>query len=347
MQLPDSIFDKPALFPEKIDLQNKNLYFCNMEPDNYRQSPFLDHRTVKKNDESKVIGLDQLMAENPIVAPESSHYIFHNAFCCSTLFSRCLNSVESALVLREPNVLMEQASIYRFSGTQMLPAMDMQFADNIFKLLSVLMARRFEPCDEVIIKPTDSCNNMMSQLLATNPENKGLIIYSDIEHFLTAIFKNPQREEWVKVRAVELSLDEMKKNGNVKANPETLNSYQKSALVWVLHINKFKNILASEIGSKVKTINNEVFMKSPVDVIEEYLDFLGIAVDHDKLSDDVAKIMKGHSKSSELSYSNEQRENEYLEARNKYDNEIKESIAWANEMFGVESITCNLENKLA
>ena len=45
-----------------------------------------------------------------------------------------------------------------------------------------------ERCDEVIIKPTDSCNNMMSQLLATNPENKGLIIYSDIEHFLTAIF---------------------------------------------------------------------------------------------------------------------------------------------------------------
>lgn len=346
MKLPASIFETPALFPEKIDLQNKKFHFCNMTSDSYLRSPFLDHRIVKKNSDSLILEIDQLIAENPVTLPGITHYVFHSAFCCSTLFSRCLNAVESALVLREPNILMELASIYRFSGTRMLPSIDNKFLDGIFELLSGLMARRFDQYGVVVIKPTDAVNNIMAQLLEVNSGNRGLIIYSDVEHFLTAIFKRTERGEWIKVRAVELSLDEMKLHGGVKVNPETLNAHQKAALVWVLHMNKF-NHLVSSAGGNVKTINNEIFMASPVEVVQKYLDFLGVEIDEEKIEGPVLEMMKGHSKSSKLSYSNEQREQDYLTARKKYDSEIKESVEWAKSVFGKETLECRLGNELA
>ena len=129
MKIPDNLFNNPDIFPQKLGLKTRTIECCSMRAESYHDSPFLDHRIVKANDTPILLNIDKvnsLAKKHPI---QETNYIFHNAFCCSTLFSRCVNTHQSALVLREPNILLEQASVKRFSGTQLLPAVDQHFFD--------------------------------------------------------------------------------------------------------------------------------------------------------------------------------------------------------------------------
>ena len=267
MTIPKNIFSIPDIYPEKIDLPNRKLHCCSMDLECYRKTPFLDHRIVKLDDKTSILDINELISSNDAGTRETTHYVFHNAFCCSTLFSRCLNSYRSALILREPNVLLEQASIQRYSGTKLIPNFDKFFFDSLSIMLSTMLARRYPSNDAVIIKPSDACNNIMGNLLNINTNNKCLLMYSNIERFLTAIFKVPQRAEWIKIRVNELCIDEFKLKGELKVNPQSLNDNQLAALVWVLHMEKFRTLLSEYGSSRIQVLDSEVFMANQLEAV--------------------------------------------------------------------------------
>ena len=341
MKVPNNIFSLPDVYPEKIDLPNKKLHCCNMNLECYRETPFLDHRIVRPDDKTYVLDINKLLSIENKCTAGITHYVFHNAFCCSTLFSRCLNTHKSALVLREPNVLLEQASIHRYSGTKLLPNINSSFVDSLSLMLSKLLARRYPDNDVTFIKPTDACNNIMGQLLDVNSSNKCLLMYSDLERFLTAIFKVPQRADWIKVRVNELCIDEVKQHGKLRVNPQTLGNHQLAALVWVLHMEKFRNLIELYGHTKIQVLNSEAFMKKPLESVLKYFIFSNLSVDESKLKSNIGKIMQTHSKENQLNYSYEQREKDYQITHKNYANDISTAVEWANNVFG-EKFTCGL-----
>src|SRR5690242_9997556 len=97
------VWRSPEWFPVSIDPRARRMRFVRMSPETYRASVFLDARTHHLG-EIRTAGMDELLRGRPR-GPSRVHYIFHTAFCCSTLLARHLEALPRVLVLKEPGIL--------------------------------------------------------------------------------------------------------------------------------------------------------------------------------------------------------------------------------------------------
>ncbi len=338
MKIPENIFLSPGIYPKNIDLPKLQLHCVNMDEESYRASPFLDHRTVRPDNQEYCFDINELISLGFSLESQPTHYIFHNAFCCSTLFTRCLNTHDTAHVLREPDILLQVASIYRYANTKLIPKIDSKFVNELLQVISLLLSRRFKNNNSVVIKPTDGCNNIMGNLLSSHKNNKCLIIYSDVERFLTAIFKQPDRMQFARVRVNELGLDDARRVGKLRIDPSGLNAYQTAAYVWVLHMNNFRRVLNQFETNRVQLLNSEHFMEDQAQAVIDYLNFINLKVDNNLIRDRVLTATQSHSKEAHLQYDSEKREKDYTKQREIHSSDIDAGIQWIKETFGRELI---------
>ena len=179
----------------------------------------------------------------------------------------------------------------------------------------------------------------MTDLLDMHPNNKCLIMYSELERFLTAIFKVPQRMEFITSRANELCVDEIKQYGKLQVNPKTLEYKNRAALVWVLHMKKFRQLIDAYGKEKVQTLESEEFMKNKIKSVLSYLAFIGLDTTDARLNEAILKKTETHAKDNKQIYTYEQREQDYQVKRNLYSEEIDSAVLWAKNTFGKDLVS--------
>ena len=103
------------MYLREIDFTRREVLFLRMNRDGYTRSSFLDKRTITVD--GTVYGaplanlLDRFHEARP--APRPINYIFHTAFCGSTLLSRCLDRSGVCLAYKEPFVLHQLCFVRR------------------------------------------------------------------------------------------------------------------------------------------------------------------------------------------------------------------------------------------
>ena len=78
--------------------------FVRMDRGAFQASVFLDHRICRPDAEEAVVRVSRSALPPP---PAEVSFLFHSAFCGSTLLSQCLDVPGKRLVLREPQVLRQ------------------------------------------------------------------------------------------------------------------------------------------------------------------------------------------------------------------------------------------------
>ena len=120
---------------------------------------------------------------NSVRAREQSgpmHFIFHTAFCCSTLMARALDVKGVSESLKEPGVLLSFAR--HWASPRQTPGALEALATTL-NLLS-----RAEARDETrIVKASNAANHLLPEILHLRPESKILIMYSSLGGFLEAV----------------------------------------------------------------------------------------------------------------------------------------------------------------
>ena len=235
-------------------------------------------------------------------------------------------------------MLLESASVYRYRTTSLLKHVDQQTANNLFRLITILMARRYPHQQHVIIKPTDGCNNIMDKLLDLNPGNKCILMYSDLERFLVAILKSTHRTDFIKMRVNEFLIDEMVVEGQIPVNPNQLSIVQLSVLVWILHRKKMRSLMNRFDSERIRTINSEKFMASQDRYVNNALRFFGIKTSDGSIEKQIVGIQSIHSKAHAENYSADQREQDFCKLREQLSDEIESGIHWAVQTFGMETL---------
>lgn len=129
---------------------------------------FIDGRTDFATGPVVSVPLDALLAESLPSASGPDRYIFHVAFCGSTLLARMLEHEGVAFVLKEPNVLVDLAN-WRRAGK------DGRF-DPTLQLALGLLRRRWAKGEAIVVKPSNWINNLLPDIVAGSPDLKPVFV---------------------------------------------------------------------------------------------------------------------------------------------------------------------------
>ena len=112
------LLKNPEWFPIGLSQDYRTIRFGRVPRDDLAHEAFLDQRmsgSVKAVQEHPVREIVAQAGEFPAELPV---FVFHSAFCCSTLLARAFDAPGRCLSLKEPDVLMGLANALRTQNDQ-------------------------------------------------------------------------------------------------------------------------------------------------------------------------------------------------------------------------------------
>lgn len=260
----------PLWFPVAVSADLRALQFQRVTADELGASPFLDARHLGGPRDSLVVDLEEcdlagaverLRKANPPPA-----FIFHTAFCRSTLLAAALNQTDACLALKEPDILRQAGDPLRSAP----PAR----ARLIAQLIMGLLQRPVRRGQAVVIKPSNLANPWLR--FAAQEECPALLLYGPLRDFLVSILL---REEPGRVFARQVFAMLAEDGGALAQVPADraflLTDLQVAALAWRQQMEIFA-AAASGAPAQVRTLCSLDLGASPDATMTAACRFLGV-----------------------------------------------------------------------
>lgn len=263
----------PALFLHDIDLGAGRAGFARTDRAALSAEPFLDHRWRPAEAVDAVLPLAGLGAAAPVEAPPV-HFIWHTSYCASTLLSACLDAPGRCLALREPRVLVILAALKR--GGHLGRSGDLARA--VFGLLG----RRFEPDEQILIKPSNGANSLIAEAAACT-RGRMLLLHSDCESFVLSMARKGRAGfVYVRERFRNLAADGHPVGRWPAGDLLRLTDLELAALVWRMQMDALE-AASARLGDRARTLNCRELLEDPHAVLPRIDAFLGLGLGRERL----------------------------------------------------------------
>jgi hypothetical protein len=271
----------PDFYPLKMDFDNGMISFVPMSRASYRASSFLDGRVQPTSTERDDIPAADLLAVAELPpTPNRVHYIFHAAFCCSTLLARYLELIPPCFVLKEPLLLTQMAVVRpRAIETHNDGALDPAEWTRLLDLCVRLLGRGFDSEDIVAIKVNDICNSLGELLLARDPASKAVFVTIGLKDFLLVLLKSPDRRQWLRGRLIKARKDAAVIPELAGFDSTQMSDAEGGAYLWALN-EALRARLCSLGQSRVLTLPGEDISDAPAAAILAVASHFGLPVSH-------------------------------------------------------------------
>ncbi|MBS0502282.1 MAG: hypothetical protein JSS55_00480 [Proteobacteria bacterium] len=279
------------------------------------------------------IGRREALETEPPPAP--LHFIFHSAFCCSTLVARAFDQPGLSTALKEPPILNDLVGWRRrgAAGRDVAEVMDSALT---------LLARPFEPGEAVIVKPSNIVSGLIPLLMALRPGAKALLLHAPLPIFLTSVAKKGlDGRLWVR----EL-LGGFRKDGltlRLGFDDDQLfgqTDLQIAAAGWLAQQALFADLIA-KLGPRVRGLDSESLLDRPHEAMAALANLYGLSED----GLDVDGAFARNSKNGEA-FSRIERQAEYAKAGAVHHDEIDKVAAWAAAVADAAGIPMTLPGAL-
>ena len=304
-----------------------------------------DHRTISflSDDCLGDRGPTRDVAANDCLAalgPGRLHFLFHSAFCGSTLLTRALDHPGAAMGLSEP-VLLNDVTGFRLRGAA--PAPVARAADISLRLL----ARPFGPGEAVVVKPSNLVNPMAELFLALQGDARAVFLHAPLETFLISVVRKglPCRL-WVR----EL-LEKYLKMGYVQLGFEPGDHFrqtdlQVAAVGWLAQHAHFAR-LAQKLGpARIATLDADRMTQDPAAALAAVVRHYGLDLDAPAIAGIVAGPVFGQHSKSGQAFTASQRSAEYAQARAALGDEIDLVLDWARQVAETAGVALDPPNPL-
>ncbi|MFQ5571889.1 MAG: hypothetical protein ACE5G0_19595 [Rhodothermales bacterium] len=327
--LLDHLFDSPEYYLREIDWDRQEAVFLRMNRSSYVRSAFLDVRTLSVDGNGYRLPLAAVLQRFRACAPAPKrlNFIFHTAFCGSTLLSRCLDRPGVCLAYKEPFMIHQLSTAIRRArdvekAKQKTPLMDVALA---------LLGRTFSPSEIPVIKPTDSCINVARELLTEHPASAGLLLYGALESFLVSMLKRPKRRRYMRDVSwrARKDLDTWGKLPGI--HPGTLPDAQAAGFVWLGLMIPYLDLLADE-RLQVRSLEASVFYEHPGRTLEAVSDLFGLALTKEDIQRALEGVFHRNSKLPHKAFDKAAYTEEQERLVNKLADEIQDGVAWVAEV---------------
>ena len=255
-------------------------------------------------------------------APAPLHFLFHAAFCGSTLLTQALDTPGIATSLSEP-VLFNDLVGFRLRGAP--PAAVARLGDVALRLL----ARPWQAGEAVVVKPSNLANPFAPLLLALAPAARGLFLYAPLETFLISVAgKGLNGRLWVRELLHNFLRLDAVALGFAPEDHFRQTDLQVAAVCWLAQQRQFGE-WAAKFPDRLASLDSERLMADPAGVLEALGAHYGLnAAPGAMRALASSPAFTSHSKSG-ASYSAERRAADYAAIRAAHADEITKVGVWA------------------
>ena len=253
------------------------------------------------------------------------HFIFHSAYCCSTVLARAFDIEDVSMGMKEPVLLNDMVGWRRRGAEQgkFVEALDLSLR---------LLARPFGTDRAVVAKPSNIVNHLAFTMLSLRPEARAVLLYAPIEHYLRSIArKGLWGRRWVRELFTGLLKDRIVIGGFNGEELLELTDLQIAALGWLSQHALFA-ALAQRFPDRVRTLDSETLLAKPTKCMEAAGKLFGLGID----TNSARAIAKGpaFSRSSKdgAAFDKHSRDKDQLAAAKLHGDEIEKVAAWAAEV---------------
>lgn len=239
-----ALTDDPRWLPHRLDPVKGEVVFLRLEREALTAPGFLADRQPQTPAEEVRLPLARFADMKPDSGP--LHFIFHTAFCRSTLLVRALNIAGVSAGLSEPGIIGSLLSTGP-SARPLIPA--------VLNLLS----RPWSSGEAVIVKPTNHANALIPALLAARPDSKAVLMTNRLESFLTAVVrKGLMGRRWSRRLYLELQGYAPLDLGMDGRETFALTDLQVAGLAWFLNQRYFAALLR-QYGERLRALDGDRF----------------------------------------------------------------------------------------
>ncbi|MFM5908014.1 MAG: hypothetical protein ACKOPO_10600 [Novosphingobium sp.] len=293
----------------------------------HAQVPFLTDDHLGNRECAGDIPAGACLAE---LAEPPLHFLFHSAFCGSTMLVRALSQPGVAMGLSEPQVLNDVVG-FRRRGAD--PRAVARAADGATRLIG----RPFAAGEAVIVKPSNVINPLTHVLMALRPSSRAVFLHVPLETFLVSVANKGMHcriwaRELLQGYLLEGAVEGM---GFTRDDLFRQSDLQVAAVGWLVQHRLFA-ALAAKTGDRMASLDGDLMFADMANAL------LAVAT-HYGLSLDVEAAMGGravarHSKSGDA-YSAQTRADDYARVRAAHGDEIDMVLAWSQAVAGAAGIS--------
>ncbi|UUR07454.1 hypothetical protein [Sphingomonas glaciei] len=220
------------------------------------------------------------------------NFIFHSAYCCSTLLANAYNRPGSSFSLKEPTILNDLVG-WRLRGAE--PA---QLAEVLGQALA-LLARPWRAGEVGVIKPSNVVNGLAPAMLGARPDARAVLLYAPLEHFIGSIAnKGLWGRRWVRDLLAKQLRENLILPGFTAEEYFLLTDLQAAAAGWLAQHRLYDQI-AQRFGDRVRTLNSETLLADPRRALEAIDGLFDVAGSDAEREGVIAAVFSRNAKSGE------------------------------------------------
>lgn len=267
----------------------------------------------------------------PPTAPAPQGLILHTAFCCSTLFARCLQNPGVTRVLRE---------LPLYSGMPRARAMLLERYDGpaiwhqLLEAAAALSYRRFAGELATFNKPSNAFLGAAGDFLSTATGCRGVLLHGDLPAFLLSCAKKigQGRAPWLAMLA-GLNPDPvwLHRSG---IDPVQAHPMQLAALIWHAQMAMIHDLSGHACAHRLRHLDTETFLQDPYNAIAAAQTWLTPHLTTPMPRDAIDVALQRDSKRRDARFSKETRSIEARAVREHYTSALDDALAWSEKTFG-------------
>lgn len=233
--------------PHRLDVVADRVQFIHLPDEARKKLTFMASFQADSPDQTVWISGDDLRAFEPDMVP--CHYIFHTAFCRSTLLVRAMDELPDCAGYSEPQIFNDFAVSLSHQNCQSL-------LQPVFRLF----ARSGGDLGMTVIKPSNHANQTLPLVMQHMPETKAVMMTSGLGAFLRSVAKKGMEGRiWARRLNQEISSYAELDLGFSYDEKMRLTDMQVTALTWLLHQRHFAMILRTPFRDRFRTLDSALF----------------------------------------------------------------------------------------
>jgi hypothetical protein len=274
MSAPDPVVSDvardPLWFPYRYDPSHDAFQFRRLTREDHRGATFLTDEYLGPAGPPLAYRRADVMESAAPAAP--LHFIFHSAFCCSTVLARAFDVEGVAMGLKEPLFFNDMF------GWQMRGGAPEQLAAVMNDGLR-LLARPFAQGETLVVKPSNIINGMAPLMLSMRSDAKALLLEAPLADFLNSIARKGM---WGRLWARDLVLKQLRVGlhpfGFKPDDYFGQTDLQVAAMGWLAQHALFAR-LAAQLPGRVKTLDSVALMAAPERSMAALAGLFGVDLD--------------------------------------------------------------------